>query len=168
MQHAKSKQRPGAIVVALLACGVPHAMAATDTTTFAASATVLSDCNLTASDMAFGNYDATAGALDASSAIAVYCTLGTNYTISLNVGTGGGTYVGRTLNNGANTLNFNLYTNAARTTVWGDGTAATSTVAGTGGGLLTAANHTVYGRVTAGQERPLGLYSSTIVVTVTF
>jgi hypothetical protein len=74
----------------------------------------------------------------------------------------------RTIANGANILDYNLYTSTARTTVWGDGTGATSTVAGSGAGLLTASTQTVYGRVSASQDKPAGTYTSTITVTVTF
>jgi spore coat protein U-like protein len=68
---------------------------------------------------------------------------------------------------GANLLNYNIYTTTGRTTVWGDGTAGTATLAGTGTGAAQAV--TVYGRVNSGQTSvPAGSYADTVAVTVTY
>jgi spore coat protein U domain-containing protein, fimbrial subunit CupE1/2/3/6 len=158
------------LVVTLVVGAMPVARAATtDTTTFSVTASIVADCNLSATDMAFGDYDASSGSpLDASSTVSVYCTSGTAYDVALNVGTGGGSFVNRTMLNGGNSLAFNLYTNAERTTVWGDGTASTNTASGTGVGLLTAVSHTVYGRIAIGQDQAPGSYASVVTVTVTY
>jgi spore coat protein U-like protein len=69
--------------------------------------------------------------------------------------------------NGANLLNYAVYTDSARSTVWGDGGAgATATIDGTGSG--TAQSTTIYGRIPAGQTVPAGSYSDTVNVTVTY
>jgi hypothetical protein len=81
---------------------------------------------------------------------------------------GRGAFATRTLLSGSDTLNFNLYRDAAYSQVWGDGTASTYTVAGTGSGLLTANTLTVYGQVPISQDKPVGTYTSTITVTVTY
>ncbi len=149
--------------------GVTPVMAATDTSTFTVSATIVQDCNLSATNLVFGNYDASDGSpLDGTTPINVYCSSGTPYSLALNVGSGGGTFTGRTMSGGGGNLGFNLYTSAAHSVVWGDSTGATNTVSGTGAGLLTAATHTVYGRIAAGQDLAPGAYASTITVTVTF
>ena len=58
---------------------------------------------------------------DSTSTIGVNCTGTTPYSIDLDVGSGGGSFVNRTLANGTGgTLIYNLYTTAARTVVWGD------------------------------------------------
>src|SRR5436190_1433424 len=68
---------------------------------------------------------------------------------------------------GTNLLNYNIYTTSARTTVWGDGTASTATIGGTGSG--SAQSVTVYGRVGSGQTSlPAGAYADTVAVTVTY
>ncbi len=146
------------------------AQAITATTNFNVTATVAPLCTVNANNLAFGAFS---GALiDLSSVIGVSCTAQTGYTIALNVGTGGGAYAtGRTMaNGGGGTLSYNLYTTAARTTVWGDGTGSTGTVAGTGTGLANTVNHDVHGRLfAAGNENAQsGSYSSTINVTVTY
>jgi spore coat protein U-like protein len=154
---------------ALALVAASAAPAATDTTTFTVTANIVADCNLSATNLSFGTYDAASGSpLDATSAVSVYCSNGLSYDVALNIGSGGGTFVTRTLADGGNTLNYNLYSNAGRSTIWGDGTGSTAIVSGSGTGLLSAVTHNVYGRVASGQDRAVGSYASTITVTVTF
>jgi spore coat protein U-like protein len=70
------------------------------------------------------------------------------------------------MTNGANTLNYSMYTTAGRTTVWGDGTLSTVTQAGTGNGTGQAL--TVFGRVPTGQYVTAGSYTDTVTATVTY
>ena len=148
---------------------VPNTQAATDSATFSVTASIIDACDVQATNHAFGAYSPSAGtALDGTSTVSVYCTVGTAYSLALNVGTGGGTFTGRKMTSGGNELVYNLYTTAGRSTVWGDGTASTATVGGTGAGLLTAFSHTVYGRVGINQDSAPGSYSSTVTVTLTF
>jgi spore coat protein U-like protein len=143
--------------------------AATATNTFTVQAVINAACNISATTLNFGAYDPSSGtALSGSSTVNVYCTSGTPYTAALNIGSGGGSFVTRTIASGSDTLNYNLYRDAARTQVWGDGTGSTFTVAGTGSGVLTANPITVYGLVPIGQDKPPGTYTSTITVTVTY
>ena len=153
--------------VLLLAGTAAHA--ATTTSTFTVQAVINAACNVSATTLNFGAYNpAGATALSGTSTISVYCTSGSPYTTSLNVGSGGGSFVTRTLLNGSDTLNFNLYRDAAYSQVWGDGTGSTFTVAGTGAGLLTANTLTVYGQIPISQDKPVGTYTSTITVTVSY
>ncbi len=64
-------------------------------------------------------------------------------------------------------LNYNLYLDAARTSIWGDGTGGTAlfTVAIPSG---KAVNVTIFGRIPAGQDVAAGSYSDSIVVTIQF
>lgn len=156
-----------------LLCGaavlaVPAAIAATTTTTFNVTANVVATCSVTATDLAFGNYDAASPTpTDATSAVNVTCTNNHGYTVDLNAGTGAGATVAvRRMTNGANTLDYSMYTTAARVTVWGDGTLATSTQAGTGNGAAQAL--TVYGRIPTGQFVTAGAYADTVTATVTY
>ncbi len=156
--------------VLLLAGLQSPAFAAQATNTFLVSATISSACILTAGTLGFGTYDPTGTSdIDNTSTINVYCTNGTPYTLKLNVGTGGGTFTVRNLLSvSLQTLDFNLYTTGARTTIWGDGTSGTGTVAGTGLGLLTASQKTVFGRLFQAQDKPTSLYVSTVTVTVEY
>lgn len=152
------------------ACSVS---AATATTTFQVSATVLKNCTVSATNLAFGNYTPAAGALAVNSTVSVSCTTGTTFTVALNGGsTAGGTIAQRLMSDGAGaTLLYNLYTTNAFATVWGDGTGASVTQAGTGAGMGTPQALTVYGQLpdsAANQAKPPASYTDTITVTVTY
>ena len=67
--------------------------------------------------------------------------------------------------NGAQTITYGLYQDAARSNPWGN-TIGTNTAAGTGTGSNQAL--TVYGRVGAQTTPSRGTYSDSVVVTVTY
>jgi spore coat protein U-like protein len=140
--------------------------AATATAQIAVTATVLSVCLITATPLAFGNYTSTQ--LDATATLAVSCTVGTPYTIALDAGTGSEATVAERRMTGSEAgqqLSYSLYSNSARTSVWGT-TTGTDTVAGTGTGLVQ--NLSVYGRVPAGQLAAPGAYTDTVTATLTY
>jgi spore coat protein U-like protein len=151
----------GALAVAASAAG----QAATTNTTFAVSSTVLSVCTVSATALAFGNYSLVQ--TDATNVVSVTCTFGTAYDVGLNAGGGSGATVATRKMTGpsSQTLNYTLYQDSGRTTVWGN-TVGTDTVAGTGSG--TAQNLTVYGRVSGAQAAGAGAYTDTVTVTVTY
>lgn len=159
------------IAVALIAAA-GAASAATTTTTFNVTASVANNCRFSSAGIvAFGTYDPLSGtALDQTSTITYNCTKNTPYTLALSAGTGtGATFAVRKMTNGANTLNYSLYTDAARTTVWGDGTGGSSTIAApAAAGLLSNLNVTVYGRIPTAQDVAAVAYTDTITATLTF
>ena len=161
--------RKSVLVLGLLAASVMGgvAQAAEATTTFDVSSTVLTACLVTATPLAFGNYDpANGAALDATNTVTATCTTGTPYNIGLDAGTGtGATVASRKMTFGANLLNYSLYQETGRTTVWGN-TIGTDTVSATAG--ATPTDHTVYGRVFSGQNVLAGAYTDTINVTLTY
>ena len=67
-------------------------------------------------------------------------------------------------------MNYNLYTDAARSTVWGNSAVAPTWVSGTGAGMQAPQVLNVYGRVASGQSTlAVGTYTeATITVTVTY
>jgi spore coat protein U-like protein len=157
-------------LLAIVAVGnlVPvAAMAANATTTFQVTATVNAACSVSATDMAFGVYTG-AAAVDQTSSLSVTCTLLTPYTIALDAGAhASGVFANRAMNNGTDNLNYQLYTNVGRTTIWGDGSSGTSTVAGSGLGV--AQPITVYGRIPASQNVSTGSYvDNPVNVTLTY
>ena len=163
---------PLAAAVAAMA-GAQGALAATASTTMTVSATVESTCAVSANPLSFGSYRPGEGSASASTTLAVRCAKGTQFTVALDAGTGGTTIARREMTFGSFKLQYNLYTTAARTTVWGDGTQSSSTVSGIGHGLSTgqAIVETVYGQVpdiAANQDLIPGLYTDTIRVTVSY
>ena len=139
------------------------------------------DCSVTASGVAFGTYDPSLGTADDSTgSIVVSCTYAgpggsdtANYTVRLSTGTSG-SFVPRKLSAGASQLNYNLFRDAARTQVWGNGTSGSFLVPGTmrvgpGQGNSTRTNtHDIFGRVPAQQDAAIGAYTDTIQVTVAY
>jgi spore coat protein U-like protein len=143
------------------------ALASTTTSTFTTQITIAATCVInSASTLDFGTQGVLTANVDNTSTVSVQCTDTTPYNIGLDAGTGAGATVGtRKLTNGGNTINYTLYSNAGRTTVWGN-TVATDTVAATGNGA--AQPYTVYGRVTAQTTPAPGTYTDTVTVTVTY
>jgi spore coat protein U-like protein len=148
------------------------ANSATTGTSFQVTETVLSTCSATASTLAFSPYTPGGGVITNNSTISVKCTKNTPFTVALNGGTTtGGTIAQRLLAQGANTLQYNLFTTAAFAQVFGDGSGTSKTVAGTGAGVATAATVTVFGQLpdnAANQAAVAGNYTDTITVTVTY
>lgn len=143
------------------------AYAATTTSTFQVQLTITAQCIInSAANLNFGSQGILSSNVDQSSTLSVQCTNTTPYNIGLDAGTGtGATVAVRKMTSGANTINYSLYTDAARTTVWGN-TISTDTVAATGNG--SAQNYTVYGRTPSQTTPAPGAYADTITVTVTY
>jgi spore coat protein U-like protein len=158
-----------AILGAMLA-GIAHS--GTTITTFAVTTTLLATCSATATPLAFSAYTPGGGAIANNGTVSVKCTKNSPYTVALNGGaTAGGTVAQRLMASGANTLQYNLYTTAAFTTVFGDGTGTSKTEAGTGAGMGTATAFTVFGQLpdnATNQAAVPGSYTDTITVTVSY
>ena len=83
-------------------------------------------CTISTTSVAFGSYDVFSGAnVDSTGTVTINCGSSVrNLTVSLSKGASG-TYANRTMVKSGENLAYNLYTNAACTIVWGDGTAGT-------------------------------------------
>ncbi|HZX31657.1 MAG TPA: spore coat U domain-containing protein [Rhodocyclaceae bacterium] len=134
---------------------------------FQVSATAVDSCNVTATDLFFGNYDSLAASpTDQSASVVIVCTADSGYTIGLDAGTGSGaTTAARKLTGGAGTINYSLYRDGARTQVWGN-SPGSDTVAGVGTGL--PSEYTIYGRIPPRQPARRGTYSDVITVSVSY
>src|SRR2546423_13707763 len=90
----------------------------------------------------------------------------TPYGLGLNAGTGSGATVAtRKMTSGGATVNYSLYTNSGRTTVWGN-TVGTDTVSAIGIGA--AQSYTVYGRIPPQTTPAPSTYADTITLTVMY
>jgi spore coat protein U-like protein len=156
-----------AIAAVCLLQFVSSALALTATTSFTTQIVTIATCLInSATTLDFGSQGVLAANVDQTSTVSVQCTDTTPYNIGLDAGTGtGATVAVRKMSNGANTIDYSLYSDSNRTTVWGN-TVSTDTVAGTGNGTSQAL--TIYGRVTAQTTPAPGTYSDTVTVTVTY
>jgi spore coat protein U-like protein len=142
-----------------------HAQSQEVSTTFRVQARVEAVCEVTASDLNFGTYTAQGGTpLQGTTLLRATCTPNTTYNLGLNEGTSpGATVNARKMVSGAQALNYQLYSDSARSKIWGN-TTGTDTVTGSGTGL--AVDHTVFGAVPAAQVVPAGDYADTITVRI--
>jgi spore coat protein U-like protein len=69
---------------------------------------------------------------------------------------------------GAEALAYNLFTDAARTSVWGDGTSGTSVYSRANPPNNSNVNLTVYGQIPPGQDVSAGTFSDTVSATINF
>jgi spore coat protein U-like protein len=131
-------------------------------------------CNLVATNIAFGAYSPlNVSQLDGMGNISVNCDgvagQAISYTVAINTG-GSGSFVSRKMISGPYALNYNLYLNAAQTTIWGDGNVGTgiltdgyASIAG-----MNIRSYIIYGRIPGGQAVAVGSYNDTLVVTLTY
>ena len=162
--------------IAILALASLQAMnaaqAATATGNFQVSATVVSACTVSAATLNFGSsIDPTTSAVpvDATTSMSVTCTNTTPYTVALNAGANAGgasNFSARAMKNGTHALGYQLYADALRSTVWGDGTNTSSTLPGVGIG--SSQSVTLYGRLPSLTGAVPGTYTDTVTVTVTY
>jgi spore coat protein U-like protein len=158
-----------ATLVVLVAAGLMLASGAyaqgpsPQTANMPVQANVVARCSVSAATLDFGTYDVFSGAnLDAAAALTLTCTRGAATTITL----GNGLHVAGTqrqlLGPAAAVLPYNLYSDNGRTTAW--------PALGVAYAAPDRAAHavTVYGRLTGGLDVPVGNYTDTVVVTVTF
>lgn len=154
--------------------------AAADTTQFNVRITILKACTITAAsatDVDFGSVagDATTD-VDAQGSVTARCTPLTPYNIALDAGLHAATandvntrrmqHTDGTVTTN-NFVAYQLYQNAARSTVWGN-TVGTDTLSATGDGANQV--HPVYGRVAdpSANNAAAGAYLDTITATIVY
>lgn len=135
-----------------------------DSVTVPVTGSISPVCSVSTTALAFGSYVPTAASLGTGT-VTVTCTNTAPYQISLSGGANADVTT-RRMAFGAERLSYMLYSNAARTTLWGDGTTFGGKVSATGTGG--AQVRTVYGTIPAGQSPTPGIYSDTVLVTVEY
>ena len=129
-----------------------NATATSVTSTFQVTASIQSECSVSATALAFGAYSPFS-ATDATgtSTVSATCTSATPYTIGLDKGLNGASVTTRQMKggpSGTSLMNYALYSTSDRATNWGT-TSGTDTVGDTGTGV--AQTKTVYGSIPKGQ-----------------
>jgi spore coat protein U-like protein len=139
----------------------------------AAEACTLCSCTTSVSSLSFGNYDpVSATPRDSTALVSVDCTglvsLFGLIDIRASAGSSGNQLQRQMRRNGSG-LDYNIYADAARTQILGDGQQGTTTVTASLNGLLFfSTSAPLYGRVAQNQWVPSGTYSDTIVITVQY
>jgi spore coat protein U-like protein len=137
-------------------------------------ASATASCNISSiSGVNFGNYnplsfvvDNSAGSMTITCTNNIFAQAKANPDVTIELSKGQSTtYSPRIMNNGTQLLHYNLYVDAGRTKIWGDGTGETSVVTEHDCGSATV---TVYGQISNGQNVKIGNYSDTITVTINF
>jgi spore coat protein U-like protein len=125
------------------------------------------NCTIATTPVAFGDYNVLSPTPKTTTGTVTYqCTLGASLVVTLGRGSSA-TFDPRTMKNGAETLNYNLYRDATYQTIWGDGTGGTQSYSALMT-LLLPVTVTVYGRVPAGQNVAAGGYTDSVLATIIF
>lgn len=139
-----------------------------------ACAAQAASCDIRANDLQFDAYNSLRpAAVDSVSTILVQCETALAAEMvaySISVGSGqSGSFSPRTMIGPGETLEYNLYVDSMRTTIWGDGSGGSVTV----GGELNlpgqnSSERIIYGRIPPLQSVPPGLYVDSIVISLDF
>ena len=145
----------------------------TGTSNMSVSATINHSCSIDTTPMAFGAYDGVvanaSNALEATATVISTCTSGATAVITMNAGTYAGlgsddTPIRRMTSGAGNYLVYQVYSDVARKTVWGNTAPTGVGIAGTG----SPQTHKVYGSIPSAQIIPEGDYSDQIYVTIIY
>ncbi len=133
------------------------------------SVPAMAACTISTTPVSYGSYNVfSATPLDSSGTVTYRCgAADRNITITLNTG-GAATFNPRQMLNGSEALNYNLYRDAARTTIWGDGTGGTQVYSDANPPNNQNVTVTIFGRIPAGQDVTAGSYTNTITATINF
>lgn len=122
-------------------------------------------CTLDATSLGFGTINPlTAVDHESTSDISVTCPESTTYSLALSAGAG--SFEQRLMEDGGQSLEYNLYTDSAHTQIWGDGSGISVTVSGTADS--SGQTHTVYGLLPHQNQAVPGTYGDSITVTLTY
>jgi len=136
----------------------------TSSTSFSATATVASTCNVSATTVNFGAQGILAGNKDAQGTLSIQCSPSLPYTVSLNGGSSGATDpTQRKMSFSGANVTYGLYRDSARSLPWGS-TIGTNTASGNGTGVTQT--QTVYGRVPSQTTPKPGTYTDSVIATV--
>lgn len=136
----------------------------------------LCSCTFSTSQVVFGSFNPIAiGSSDSTGSVRISCggTAGLLIPYQVEMGPGGsGSTSARRMSSGAQTIDYELYSDVSRLSNWGDiarGNAVSGFMLLDALGLSPAVTHTIYGRIPSGQNTAVpGAYVDSITVTVTY
>jgi len=130
-------------------------------------------CQINLSTLNFGNYDPLGtSSLDSVGNLEYFCSQPVPIvTITIDRG-GAGSVLNRRMikpgGHGTNVLLYNVYLDAAKTVIWGDGSQGSRIWSTPNPAVRTRINVPIYGRVPAGQDIGVGSYGDTLMITINF
>ncbi|TMJ61230.1 MAG: spore coat U domain-containing protein [Alphaproteobacteria bacterium] len=133
------------------------------TGTFSASAIVVNQCGVSATNMNFGSASLLTAALSATAQVSVSCNATLPVTIALDNGATGTGPTNRLMKAGGNSIQYGIYKDSAHSQPWGS-TLGTNTATSTG----PSATLTAYGQVPIQAAPTPGSYADVVGVTVTY
>lgn len=139
----------------------------TDSTTFQVKINIVESCDIhstAATDVDFGTKARSTSVSEATGALKVLCTAGTQYTIALDNGNNYDTSNStRQMRDGANFVAYGLYRNSGTSSPWD----SSHSQSGVGNGWTQTV--TVYGSIPAGATNvPAGTYNDTVTATISY
>jgi spore coat protein U-like protein len=136
---------------------------------FSSRADAAPNCSISTTSVSFGTYDVfSASVVDSTGSVTYNCRgNAVNITVTLSRGQSSN-FTPRTLLKSGEVLSYNLYRDAARMTIWGDGTGGTSVYSDPSPPNNTNITLTVYGRIPATQDVSAGSYTDTVTATINF
>lgn len=124
-------------------------------------------CTIESSGIEFGIYDPLDSTpLDATGGITYTCSTQIAIVIVMTAGSSGA--FDRRMTSGSDTLSYNLYLDAARTKVWGDGALGTATHVDLSPPQDSSVDVRVHGRVPARQDVADGRYTDDLMAVMIF
>ncbi len=127
-------------------------------------------CTITTTAVSFGSYNVFAGSADDGTGQITYrCTSPRPPIVTIQLDKGGSaSFSPRQMRRGSETLNYNLYLDSTRSTIWGDGTGGSQVYSRANPPVGQNVNLNVFGRIPAGQDVSAGTYSATVTATIFF
>ncbi len=135
-----------------------------------AAATAEAACTISTTAVNFGSYNVfSASADNATGQVTYRCTAPRPPLVTIQLDKGGApTFNPRQMRMGSEILNYNLYLDSTRSTIWGDGTGGSQTYTRANPPLNQNINVNVFGQIPAGQDVSAGSYGATVTATIFF
>ena len=135
-----------------------------------AAATAEAACTISTTAVSFGTYNVFSASPDNATGQVTYrCTAPRPPLVTIQLDKGGApTFNPRQMRMGSEILNYNLYRDSTRTTIWGDGTGGSQTYTRANPPLNQNINVNVFGQIPAAQDVSAGSYSATVTATIFF
>ena len=134
-----------------------------------ASGAEAANCTVSSTSVSFGTYNVfNATPNDSTGSVTLNCTGGAK-SVAIGISRGGSsTFLPRRMAKGGEPLVYNLFLDAARTVVWGDGSPGTQYQVVDDPRNRSDVTMTIFGRMPPAQDVSAGTYADTVMVTVNY